>query len=829
MNRREFLKYMTAFGAMTAGSNWLVERLWSMMQEGELTGELAEPPGIESWANSICRLCPGGCGVRVRLIDGLPVKIDGNPLYPVNRGGLCATGHAGLQILYNPDRLKGPMKRVGPAGSSHWQPISWEEALALIKDRLVQLRKAGHAHRMAFLDGGSRGLASKVFKQFVTAFGSPNYIRTDEWENRKFVYRFMQGYDDIPGFDLERARFVLSFGADLLEAEGSIVWFSRQLSIMRQNSERPRGSLVQIEPRMSVTAVKADKWVPVKVGSEGALALGIAYIMIQEELYNKDFVEKYTFGFDDWKDHTGNLHIGFKTLVLQNYYPEAVSRITGVPIEDIVLLARSFAANQPGVAICGQGMARQTNGFYAMMAVHALNALVGNLEKAGGVITRQGLPLNDWPEIQLDEVARLSLGEERIDQAQSTVYPLAPHIPENLINRILTDHPSPIEVLFLYKSNPVFEWTDPESTRKALEKIPLIISFSSFMDETSELAHLILPESFYLESWQDDFNLPYTNFDHFGISKPVIKPIGNTRDIIDVILSLANALGGTVAQSLPFQNHTAILKWVAKKLFESGRGVVAQSEFDQAWVAYLEERGWRYPRHKTFQEFWEALLAQGGWVDPVQHHVSLKDAFKTSSNKFEFYLLSLQNELNKFAEREAKINKTSAEFVLGSMVDKLKISARGDVLYLPHHEPARIAGDEFDYPYLLIPYELNLLGDGNAANAPMLLEMVGFRHYIRWNSWIEIHPDTARELGLHEGDWVWVQSPNGRIKTKVHIFPGAQPNMIYMPLGLGHTAMGRYAKNVGANLNSILVKDFDFMSGIPAKIGTRVKLFKTVV
>jgi anaerobic selenocysteine-containing dehydrogenase len=812
MKRRDFLKYMGAAGAFTASSNWVVERLWSMVESGQLVSDLAEPPGIESWVNSICQLCPGGCGIKVRLVDGLPVKIEGNPLYPVNRGGLCPVGHSGLQMLYNPDRIQGPMRRTGAPGSKQWEPVGWDEALKMIEEKLGQMRHSGHAHRLAFVDGGSRGLLTMIFEQFMNAFGSPNYIRTDDWENRKVAYRFMEGHGDIPGFDLEKTQLVLSFSADLLEAEGSQVWFSRHISNMRQSPDRPRGRLVQIDPRMSVTAVKSDKWIPITPGTEGALALGIAYMVIQENLYDAEFIEKYTFGFEDWTDGAGKRHVGFKTLVLSDYYPEAVWRMTGVPMEDIVLAARSFAENQPAVAICGKGVARHPNGFYAQMAIHALNALVGNIGRPGGIIYRKGLPLEAWPGPEMDERARLGLSKPRIDQSRSGTFPVAQDLPSNLASQILADHPYPIDMLFLYKSNPVFELAEPEKVKEALAKIPFVVSFSSFLDESSEFAHLLLPDSLYLESWQADFDVPYTYYDHFGVGQPVINPIGNTKPTGDFILELARALAGTITRSLPFQDYFSVIQWGAKRAFESGRGTML-GEFDEAWLRYLGKRGWQHPRHKTFEEFWLHLIQQGVWVDAIPSQVFLADAFDTPSKKFEFYMQGLKQELDKHGQSEGQLN-------------HLKIQARGDAIYLPHHEPVRFAGDEFEYPYNLIPFDINIVGDGTPTNSPLLLEMVGFRQYVRWDSWVEINPEEAREIGISEGDWIWIESPVGKVKLRARIYPGAHPDMVYLPVGLGHTALGRYTKNRGINPNILLVKDFDLLSGVPAKLGTRVKIYK---
>ncbi len=806
---------MGSFGALSVGSKWLVDRLWSMMQEGQPGHHLAEAPGIESWTNTICRLCPGGCGIRVRLVDGLPVKITGNPNYPVNRGGLCPAGHSGLQLLYNPDRIKEPMRRTGPPGSNQWEPVGWDEALKIIQNKLAAMKASGHAHHLTFIDGASRGLSTMVFKQFLTAYGSPNYIRTDAWANRKSAFRFMDGYENIPGFDLENTRTVLSFGADLFGAECSPVWFASHMRSSGQNPARPRGSLIQIDTRLSVTAAKSDKWIPISPGTEGLLALGIAYVIVQEGLYDQEFIKNHTFGFEDWVDTAGNKHMGFKTLLLSKYYPEAVSRITWVSMKDIFSTTRRFVDNQPGVAIIGKGVAYHPNGFYAQMAIHALNALMGNLGRLGGITYRGPLPFEAWPEPALDESARLSLGKLRVDQSRSETFPLAQDIPSNLARQIISENPYPVELLLLYKSNPVFELTESEKVKVALAKIPLVVSFSSFLDESSEFAHLILPDNHYLESWQEDFDVPYTSYNHFGVGRPVIKPIGNTKSAVDCILKLSDALGGTLTRSLPFPDYSSVIRWAAGKLFESRRGGI-QGETNEAWLEYLNKRGWVAHRYETFKDFWQELIQQGGWVDTIRKQIFLKDAFDTPSKKFEFYMQGLKEELEKYNTGEVQL-------------EQLKITARGDEIYLPHHEPARFAGDEFKYPYHLIPYEINTVGDGTPTNSPLLMEMVGFRHYIRWDSWAEIDPETAERIGVSEGDWVWIESPTGKAMIRARIYSGVQPDMVNVPVGLGHTAIGRFSKNRGINPYTLLVKDFDMLSGVPATSGTRVRIYKAKV
>src|SRR3990172_5812338 len=170
--RRDFLKLSGGAVAGIALASGLAKEIKKLAQ-----GEGSRPkPGVEKWVNTVCQSCPGGCGIRVRLINGRAVKIDGNPYHPVNRGKLCPKGQAGLQILYNPDRIKNPLLRDGPKGSNKWKNITWDEAIQTVSMKLKDLRDGGLSHTLGFLTGNSRGLLPNLFQGFMRAYGSNNFF-----------------------------------------------------------------------------------------------------------------------------------------------------------------------------------------------------------------------------------------------------------------------------------------------------------------------------------------------------------------------------------------------------------------------------------------------------------------------------------------------------------------------------------------------------------------------------------------------------------------------------------------------------------------------------
>ncbi|RMF88627.1 MAG: hypothetical protein D6736_09965 [Nitrospinota bacterium] len=822
MKRRDFLKLA---GGVVAGAvlSQPALRFLETLSQGGGERVLAGP---ESWVVSSCQQCTGGCGIRVRKIAGWPVRIEGNPLHPINRGGLCPKGLGGLQVLYDPDRIVGPLQRKGKRGEGQWQRISWEEALSQVASKLQALREQNKPHTLLVIGGQYRGLMSGLLQQFVQAFGSPNYVSTASGcEGTPLIHYLMQGVREQMVYDLENTNYFLSFGCSFLEAWWSPVRQLYAYGHMRQG--RPvRGKIVQVDPRLSVTAIKANEWIPIRPGTDAALALGIAHVLIKEGLYNQEFVEEHTFGFEDWTDERGEKHQGFKNLVLQEYSPGTVSRITGVPVETIIRLGREFGETSPAVAAGERGSTLYSNGVYTRMAIHALNALVGSIDVPGGVLVPREVPLTPFPPVKLDAVARKGLNMPRLDEAGTTRFPLATSVIQALPENIQQGKPYKPEVALLYYANPCFSRVQPDLFRQALDQIPFIVSFSPFLDETTMFADLVLPDHTYLERWQDDPVSPSLGYPVFGLRQPVIEPLYDTRHTGDVILELARRLGGTVAKSLPWKDFQEVLRFGVEGIYKAQRGYIAGNPSEEFWYRLFEKGGIWAPSYRSFEEFWEQLQEKGGWWDPVYQYRDWNRVFRTPSGRFEFYSRTLAQELDRLAQQKAESGQVSLEEARDQLLASWKITTRGDLVFLPHYEPPRFIGEEKEYPLHLVTYKPMAQAGSRSANQPYLQDILGPHLYTRWDSWIELNPETARELGIEDGEEVWMESPLGKIRVRAHLYPGAMPGVVNMPYGLGHTAYGRWAKGRGANPNKILGKEYCAIGGLPAFFSTRVKLSK---
>ena len=781
-------------GAATFGMALPDELLQALPKEGEWI------PYEEYWSTGVCLQCPSGCGIRIRSVMKWPVKLEGIKDYPINQGRLCPKGQAGLQVLYDPDRIRSPLKRKGERGEGNWENISWKEGLDLVIKRLKTLRQGEKPQNLMVLGGRYRGHMAALMARFMEAYGSPNHLGNParDSEGIRKGHFFTMGIKEFLAIHWEEVNYVLSFEESLLEASRPLLRNLWGYGFLRRGRPGVRGKLVQIEPRFSVTASKADQWVPIHPGTHGALALGIAHWIIRENKYDHDFIHHHTFGFDDWRDAEGKTRMGFKTLVLSEYSPKQVSLLTGVPAETIVQIAQEFSSHRPSIAISGRGVGMQTNGIYSQMTIDALNALVGSIDAPGGLLLQRKPPFGRWPPVQRDAMVEKGLSQPRADGAGSMPFPFAEELPWTLPERIQKGEPYSIDTLFVYYTNPLFNLPESEKLRTALEKVPFIVSFSPFMDETTLFSDLVLPDATYLERWQDDYAEPGLGFPMFGLRSPVIQPpLYDVRNTGDVLIEIAKGLGGSVAKSFPWKDFQEAMKDAIRGVFVSKRGSIQARDFD---------------------EFWKALIERGGWWDPPYPFGEWKKMFNTLSGKFEFFSIAMEQGLREVSKRSSK--------GMDQILKELKIEARGDRVFLPHFEKPRMTGDEKEYPFHLIPYVPMTAAEGRGANQPFLQEIYGPALKEKWDSWIEINPETGREMGIKDGDLIWVESPVRKLKGKARLFPGTDPKCIHIPYGQGHKAYGRWAKGRGITPNELLVREYDYLGGFASYYSTRVKIYK---
>jgi len=661
IDRRCFL----TLGAGLAVGTTLTPVPWKLMDDVSIwTQNWSWTPvpekGAESFKNSVCALCPGGCGITAKLVKDRVIKIEGREDYPVNKGSICPLGLSGAQYLYGPSRIKSPMKRVGERGSGRFEPIGWDEALGAVSTKLAELRTKGKPHSVACISDSDRGTVPYLVDRFLLAYGSANFIRTPSFlDTHELALYLTQGRQGAIGFDLENANFILSFGCGLLDGPGASGRNFQLVSHLDRHHQ-----LVQVEPRLSDTAAKATKWLAARPGTEGALALGIAHVIVRNRMYNIDFMENFSFGFEDWTDEAGTPHMGFKTLV-QDYTPSKVAGITGLPPEEIERLARAFARAKRPVAISGLGRGPVAGNIDETLAVHALNALVGNINQPGGMMVIPEPDFMNWSEMQIDQTASMGRQQSRIDEAGTEKFPntryLIHRIPEIINN---TKGESPIQALLITDANPLYTVENTAATLKAFQKIPFIVSFSTFMDESARYADIILPNHHFLERYQD-VPMPEGSAQRIiGLCQPVIEPLYDTRHIGDSILAIAQSFDGSISTAFPWKDYETFLK-------------------------------------ETFSENWETLSENGYWADP-RTPAPWQEAFQSPSGKYEFY-------------PTARNNRSGAD--TDALPGYRQVPISGDektfpLVMLPYNSIRLVSGAIANSPFMMKTVDADVLRDG---------------------------------------------------------------------------------------------------------------------
>src|SRR5215475_3548805 len=478
MNRRDFFKIVTVSGAAAASGG--------CQQASETILPLVVPneqlvPGVASWFSTVCRECPAGCGVIARNREGRVVKLEGNPDHPVNAGALCMRGQAALQGLYHPDRIAGPLVREGSGVKS----ATWDAASKLVSDKLAALKTGGKGRAIAVVTQLETGSLGGMLDRWVQALGARPRVTLEPfaYESIRAANRQTFNRDAIPYYAFEDAEVVLSFGADFIETWLSNVNYARTFARMHSFRDGRAGTFIHVEPRQSLTASNADEWVRNTPGTEGLLALAILRVLVDEGMADRRFAEAVA-GVD---------------------LKQTADR-SGVPVETIKHVAKVFGHAKPGLAVGGGVAVTGSNATETQVAINLLNAAAGNVGKtvrfgpdsAYGKVT---------PHAEVAALARAMAGGE-------------------------------IEMLVLGPGvNPAFTLPSGFKLADALRKVALVVSFSNLPDQTTELAHVVLPATHWLESWGD-----YTPREGvLGMLQPTMAPIRDSRPMGDTLLRVGRA------------------------------------------------------------------------------------------------------------------------------------------------------------------------------------------------------------------------------------------------------------------------------------------------
>jgi thiosulfate reductase / polysulfide reductase chain A len=666
------------------------------MSEKAMNGEkaFAVSDGIY---RSACRMCHGGCGVLVHVRDGRVIKLQGDPESPFNKGKMCPKGLASIEQLYHPDRLKYPTKRVGKRGEGKWARISWDEALDLIAEKIREISSRYGREAVALGQGTGRYYFMSVLR-FANALGTPNWC--EPGNAQCFFPRVAAGimtYGDLPVCDYygetnPACLLVWGHNPTVSGADGEIQF--RVKDCIRRGTK-----LIVIDPRKTEMAAKADIWLQVRPGADDALALAMLNVIIAECLYDKEFVDRWTVGFEALAERVGK------------YTPAAVEEITWVPAEKIVAAARLFASTKPAALEWGVALEHGPNALQTVRAVALLPALTGNIDVPGGWIFGSHLigepPL--FAEALSEEMKekRLGAAQFRVLAGPKAFFPAA-HAP-TLFRAIRTGQPYPVKAFLVFGNNALVTYANSKEMYETLAAVEFLTVMDLFMTPTAELADLVLPSVTWLEADEIAAMPLIANIAVLGQQKVV--RVGEGRQPEEVLVELARRL------DLP----------------------LGQEPIEQILDQHLEPLG------ITFEQ----LKAQGFVTAPVQYRKYEMTGFRTGSGKIE---------------------------LASGYMEMLGYDPLPD-----YEEPPESPTSS---PELARDYPLVLTTGGRSpyffCSEHRQIPSLRGRHP---DPIVDLHPDTAKRRGIRDGDWVWIESPRGRIRQKARLTERIDPRVVNVEYG----------------------------------------------
>ncbi|MBN2061296.1 MAG: molybdopterin-dependent oxidoreductase [Deltaproteobacteria bacterium] len=653
---------------------------------------MTDNSGIET-VRTVCGECRMMCGMLVRVKNGRAIRVESDPGSPKTRDNLCWRAQAGLERLYHPDRLHYPLMRTGVRGEGKWKRITWDEAEGIIAEKLNGFKAEHGPESVAFIKGQYDRRCDLV-SRMGNAFGTPNIAGIDNTcyipsaSGRLMTY----GYDGRPDFS-GSPDCVMSWGSSL------------------DVPLKKGGKLIVVNTFKTEAAKKADIWLQPRPASDLALALGMISVIVSERLYDKDFVEKWTTGFDRLEKH------------IQKYTPEKVAKITWVPAESIVEAARLFAGHKYACLQNGNGSEDTYNSTQFARALSIIQAICGLLDIPGGTllapsgpVDREGKGSDVLSHIITHEREKKKLGFEHGHYPTDTLWEPIANKPaelqsQYLIQAMLDETPYKIYGTLVMGCNPVMTWCNSRRVYEALKKVNFLAVADLFMTPTASLADIVLPSASYLES--DAVQLgSLGNGDTFLIAQQKAVQVGECKPDLEIIISLANRLG-------------------------------LGSYFWKDFASYLDDYTGKIGL--TFDELRRRhVVVSSG----EKYRKYLEKGFNTPSGKVEIY---------------------------SSLCEKWGYEALPE-----YHEPKETP---YSSPEMVEEYPLILTSTHGRDYVHSQDRQLDILRKRKPEPLVLIHPDTAFDLGIHEGDRVYIENRRGRIEQTASLSDGIDPRVVCVDYG----------------------------------------------
>ncbi|MBO8183602.1 MAG: molybdopterin-dependent oxidoreductase [Archaeoglobus sp.] len=807
VSRREFIKLAALTAAVSAGVK---------LRGDSIAEALAETTTDVRFVPNICALCPAACNIQVEIRDGKVHRIHGTPDHPINNGKICARGNAGVQRVYNPDRLKKPLIRTGEKGKWAFREASWEEAISLIAKKIREYHDLGHPEYIGVIGGWLPcGFYQPFFKAFLGALGTPNGTGVPPavcFLAKKFGWATAYGVGEHPEIltDYEKARYVIflrrNVGGSISIVHG---W--------RLGQSKKNFKMVVLDPRYSETVAKADLWLPIKPGTDLAFLLAMMNVIINEKLYDKEFIARYSNApmllkdgapYKVWDEEGKKKYLVYdlakqeaikhedallpalegefeiegdkvipvfeaiKRRVMQ-YTPEWAEKITDIDAEKIREVAREFALRR-GVIDTGWHDPKYLNSVLTWRAVALLNALVGSVNRDGGIILTglaQFVSANEPPpEAPPQSVLRMWAEKRGIALAHIG------HTVQGFYDAIVNEDPYPIKMMFIFGHNMLTNLPERTKWEEALRKLEFTVAVDILPQDHLYYADVVLPESTYIEKDDPIFPIPYVPAFGFQTRVKAIEPLYDTKHVIDMMVEITRAIG---KEETFFKILGKVLDVDGKKMMEyyhsEGVAGIRRAQAEAKGIDYNE------------------LVSKGSVItvgrDGIVGTMPYTKPLPTPTGKVEFF-----------------------SFALASLAKKVK-NPYWDALIKwvpPRISERELANNEMYLVYSRSPFTTHC----STSDNPLLAKLIEDSEIFYKGVWI--NSEKAKELGIKNGDRIVLESVYTGEKTESIAFVTelVREDTLFMVSGFGQQSkkLTSAPKELHA-LMSVVPLQYDPLSG----------------
>jgi len=785
INRRDFLKLgAIATGVLFTQSNVLAAPPVSELSRGKDyspksgQGRISKP--------SACWQCVTRCPIIGYVEEGRLVKVEGQPRSIRSMGLICAKGQAGVNQVNDPDRLLYPMKRIGKRGEGKWKKISWDEALTEVAGRLQALRDDGHPEKFMFHYGRMKASSEKIVKTFLAAYGTETIgNHTTICEGGKWVAQELTWGKHYDNWDFDQTKCIINFGCNILEAHTNHVPLAqRVVNAMVDRHVR----MTTFDVRLANTVAKSTDWIPIRPGTDGAVALAMCHLIMKNDWYGeegKEFLKycKVTSNVDasiDEKIEALKAH-------LAQYTPEWAERVSGVPAETIDSVAHECATARPAAIISYRGAVAHANGNDTERAIQMLAAITGNIDRPGGRCRAVAAKwIHPSGPTDLPEAKKLDI----LDGFKGKVAFPNHHVSHQIFDVIRDGSQGRPDVYMWYCHQPVY--SNPQVQRnidvlKDEEMLPYTVCVTPFYDESAALADLILPDATYLERWDWEENVGPNQLAEYYIRQPLVKPMGEVRDFKDVCIELAERMGFPLGYSSAEEfvqlscEMTPAVQKAGGFRYMVENGVLTDPEDKPKYYGYKKEitpedlTGDGAIHDEETGVYWNWKKSKAKSEEEAR-----ETGYTHTKNAYKGYIGQSINGTVYAGFAPDKLNKSGYFELYSRLLEEKGYPPLPTYTPIPEHE--KMSPDQL----ILTTYKVNVQVQSRTQNCKWLTEI--YHENPAWINTID-----ALALGIRDKDKIRVKSELGEIETIAHVTPAVTKGVISVSNHCGHWEYGRIA------------------------------------